>query len=223
MAGTIQTFDFSVDLLRAILWQYNDAARLQSLLNNKAEWYGENQTEFWANWYRDVFDLRTANDFGLSVWGRILGVPLVATVAGTGDREVFGFGNYNLNFENGSFGRDTSGVVDLSTEQKRLVLFLRYFQLVSNGTVPEINAFLARMFGSQGSAYVLDSGDMDFAVYVFDFVPASSVLFVFEQFDLLPRPAGVGSRVLVKPRDSFGFDPYYLNFENSNFGGGVTA
>lgn len=216
--ATVQTFDFSVDLLRAVLWQYNDATRLLTLLNRKAEWYDENQTQFWENWVTDVFDLRTANDFGLAVWARILAVPLVASVPGSGDREVFGFGVNNLNFTWGNFGRDADGVVDLSTEQKRLVLQLRYFQLVSKGTIPEINAFLARLFGGEGQAYVLDTYDMSYAVYVFDFVPAASVLFVLEKFDLLPRPAGVGSKVLVKPGDAFGFAPYYLNFGNATFG-----
>lgn len=216
--ATIQQFDFSVDLLQAILWQYNDAARLISVLSQKSEWYEENQRDFWSSWYDDVFNLQTANDFGLAVWARILNVPLVASVPATEDRPVFGFDPYNLNFYNGNFGRDTSGVVSLTTEQKRLVLRLRYFQLISNGTVPEINAFLRLLFGGAGAAYVLDSYDMSYAVYVFDFVPPTSVLFVLEQFDLLPRPAGVGSTVLVAPGESFGFAPYYLNFENSNFG-----
>lgn len=217
--ATVQQFDYSVDLLQAILWQYNDASKLLSLANQKAEWYDESQRDFWANWYTDVFNLQTANDFGLAVWARILNVPLVATVPASEDRPVFGFGIHNLNFHSGNFGRDVSGTVNLTTEQKRLVLRLRYFQLISNGTVPEINAFLRLLFGDDGAVYVLDSLDMSFAVYVFDFVPAASVLFVLEQFDLLPRPAGVGTSILISPGDSFGFAPYYLNFENGNFGG----
>jgi hypothetical protein len=216
--ATVQDFDFSVDLLQAILWQYDNASRLKSLAVQKSEWYAENQQAFWSAWVRDVFNLQTANDFGLAVWARILNVPLVASVPASEDRPVFGFGEHNLNFYDGNFGRDTSGTVNLSTEQKRLVLRLRYFQLVSNGTVPEINAFLRLLFGEEGTVYVLDSLDMSYAVYVFDFIPSSSVLFVLEQFDLLPRPAGVGTSILVAPGESFGFAPYYLNFENSNFG-----
>lgn len=217
--ATVQQFDYSVDLLQAILWQYNDATRLQSLLAQKSDWYNENQRDFWADWYNDVFNLQTANDFGLAVWARILNVPLVASVPATEDRPVFGFGIYNQNFFDGNFGRDTNGTIDLTTEQKRLVLRLRYFQLISNGTVPEINDFLRLLFGGEGVCYVLDSYDMSFAIYVFDFIPASSVLFVLQQFDLLPRPAGVGTAIIVAPGESFGFAPYYLNFENSNFGG----
>ena len=217
--ATIQQFDYSVDVLRAVLWQYTDALRLQSLLYSKTDWYTENQTDFWDNWYHDVFNLQTANDFGLAVWARILNVPLVAGLPGTGARPVFGFGAFNQNFDHGNFGRDQSGVVGLTTEQKRLLLRLRYFQLISNGTVPEINFFLRELFGEENPAYVLDSLDMSFAVYVFENTPASQVLFVLESFDLLPRPAAVGTKILVSPRNSFGFAPFYLNFENSNFGG----
>lgn len=218
MSGTVQQFDFSVDLLQALLWQYNDATRLQTLLERKQGWYDVNQSEFWANWVRDVFDLRTATDFGLAVWAQILNVPLVASTSGSGARPVFGFGPFNQNFEHGNFGQDTDGSLALNLEQKRLVLRLRYFQLTSTGCVPEINEVLNFLFGGFGDVYVLDGLDMTME-YVFTYVPPSNVLFVLEQFDLLPRPQGVGSSIVVTPRDRFGFAPYYLNFENSNFGG----
>lgn len=214
MTGRIQELDFSVDLLRAILWQYNDAARLQSVLAQKSDWYVEHHTTYWTDWTVDVFDLTTANDFGLSVWGIILGVPLSFGLPGTAGRDVFGFGANNLNFENGNFGRDDAGVAGLTTEQKRLVLRLRYFQLVSDGSVPHTNYVLQKVFGT---GYVLDPQDMT-ATYVFPTALPSAVLAVLQEFDLLPRPAGVGINVLINPAEVFGFDPYYLNFENGGFG-----
>lgn len=212
----IQQFDFSVDLLQALLWQYNDAAKLQAILTAKQAWYDENQRDFWASWYHDVFNLQTANDFGLAVWAAILNLPLVITPAGSGDREVFGFGDHNTNFENGGFGRDEGGSTGLTREQSRLTLRLRYFQLVTNASVTDINDFLAYVFADLGSVYVLDNLDMT-ATYIFRFQPTAQLLLVLETFDLLPRPAGVKIQVLVNPGDSFGFDPYYSNFENSNF------
>ena len=65
---TIQQFNFSVDLLRVILWQYNDAENIENLLTRKQTFYNTAHRDFFNNWIRDVFDLRTANDFGLSVW-----------------------------------------------------------------------------------------------------------------------------------------------------------
>lgn len=212
----IQPLDFFTDVRLALLWQYEKAVRLRGLLEAKQLWYETQHSAFWSDWIRDVFDLRTANDFGLSVWARILNVPLLAFAPASGLRPVFGFGDENLNFENGNFGRDVDAALSLTTEQRRLALRLRYFQLVTRGTVPEINAFLSSLF--EGDVYVLDGGDMT-ATYVFGFLPDPSVTFVLEQFDLLPRPAGVRVSILINPADRFGFDPYYLNFENSNYGG----
>lgn len=214
MMGRIQKFDFSVDLLKAILWQYNDAARLQTLLRRKSEWYAEAQTEFWTDWIRDVFDLTTANDFGLAVWGIILDVPLSYGLPGTGARPVWGFGDFNLNFNNGNFGRDSSGVAGLTVEQKRLVLRLRYYQLVSDGSAPHINYVLREVFGD---GYVIDHMDMT-ASYVFPMALPSGLQAILQEFDLLPRPAGVEINILIDPAGVFGFDPYYLNFNNGGFG-----
>lgn len=218
MTVNIQKFNYDIDLTQALLWQYNSAERLQSLLAAKQAWYGQEHSAFWEAWVRDVFDLTTADDFGLTVWATILGVPLVANAAPTDARPVFGFGADNLNFFESNFGRDTGTVISLTTEQKRLILRLRVFQLISDGCVPSINEMLGLIFGDQGRVYVLDGEDMT-CEYVFQFFPSSRVLFVLENYDILPRPAGVQLRVLINPGDSFGFDPYYLNFENSNFSG----
>lgn len=212
----IQSFDFSVDLLRAILWQYNNATRLQSLLTAKQNWQNENYTGFWEDWVRDVFDLRTANDFGLQVWAVILDIPLVVT-AGTDDpdKPIWGFDVYRENFNNGNFvGIQGSR---LTTDQKRLVLQLRYFQLVNTGAVPEINAFLKYIFADQGSAYVVDGYDMN-ARYVFTFPVSSELEQVLTQFDLLPRPAAVKiDFVIIGEADGWGFGRYHENFNNGNF------
>jgi hypothetical protein len=216
--ATIEDFDFSVDLLRALLWQYDSAPRLRSLLGSKQAWYDASVSAFWSNWVRDVFDLTTANDFGLAVWSKILDFPIVAGVPGSGARPVFGFEEFNENFEHGGFGRDDAGVLNLTTEQKRLVLRLRYFQLTTRGSIPEINRILAILFGDLGVAYALDGLDMSL-VYVFTFVPPSNVFFVLRNFDLLPRPAGVAVSYVIDPGNGFGFDPYYDNFENGNFYG----
>lgn len=215
--STIQPFDPGADLESALLWQYEAATGLRSIVESEQAWFDANQTAFWSDWYRDVFDLRTANDFGLSVWAILLNLPLLAYAPATGDRPVFGFGAFNLNFFESNFGRDNDAALQLSTEQRRLALRLRYFQLTTRGAVPEINAFLAYLFGDEGAVYVLDGLDMT-ATYVFTFPPNAALLFVLQNFDLLPRPAGVRINILINPADRFGFAPYYLNFDNGNFG-----
>lgn len=213
MSNYIQDFDFNVDLMRCLLWQYNDATRLQSLLQEKKSWYEKNHTEFWKNWLRDVFDLRTADDFGLSVWGKILNESRDSYVAGAGiDYPAFGFGQYRKNFGNGNFRRAKSGYTQLETEQYRLLLRLKYFKLISRGTVPEINSFLNELFQNEGRVYVLDPLDMSFIVYVFTFAPSSWQRYILEDIDALPRPAGVGAKIRVVHRKVFGFGKHHFNF-----------
>ena len=218
MSERIQDFDFSVDLLKSLLWQHDNAEGLKTLLRRKQEWYDTSQRDFWDAWFRDVFDLDTANDFGLAVWSRILDVPLQVRIEADVNRPAFGFGINHENFTNGSFARGQTGDIPLNTEQQRLVLKLRYFQLISRGAVPEINEWLFELFGDQGTVFVVDSNDMTFATYFFSFQPSSQLAFILEKYDLLPRPAGVGVRVRVQVKPSFGFGPNHLNFNNGNFG-----
>lgn len=143
--STVQEFDASVNLLAAILWQYEDAEKLKALAYAKQAWTTKFQTEFWNNWYRDVFNIDTANEFGLSIWARILNVKLGVAVAPQ-NKVAFGFGAKHRNFTRPSnFGVDFDRTQSLSLEQQRLVIRLRYFQLTSRGTVPEINRFMAEL------------------------------------------------------------------------------
>lgn len=217
MSLRVEGFDFSVDLLRHLIWQYDDTVALKSLLVSKQKWYDENQKAFWSNWYRDVFNLLTANDFGLSVWSRILDQPLVFDVgAASPDKPTFGFGAFHKNFGRGNFSRGQAASLSLTTEQKRLALRLRYFQLMCRGSVPEINRAFAQLF-TDAKVYVLNPRDMTAAVYVFSKAPSASVKLILEKFDLFPRPAAVGIRYIVSSRDVFGFGPYHMNFNNGNF------
>lgn len=184
-----QEFNYSVDLLKAIIWQYDSAENLVGLMNAYQEWRNTNHTEFWENWYTDVFDLRTANSFGLKVWSIILGVPLVGPASSGKDGPAWAFGAARQNFQHGNFG-GSGAPVQLQDEQARLVLRLRYYQLVSRGTIPETNAFLKVLFEDQGPVYVEDNLDMTMN-FVFGFELDATVRYVFDRMDMLPRPSGV--------------------------------
>ena len=102
--------DYAADLLQALLWQYDNAPRLQKLLQHKQNWYNANNTSFWTDWFANVFNINTANDFGLTVWGKLLRVERTYTVNGQ--------------------------PYSLDTEQYRLLLKGRLLYLGMNGSVP---------------------------------------------------------------------------------------
>lgn len=194
MTETIQTFDTSVDVMQTILWQYDGATRLQTLLQEKQAWYDINQTQFWDDWYRDVFDLRTANYFGLSVWAIILGQPIIFNNVGDPAQIAFGFNShvFHKNFNRSNFARKDGFTYVLGIDAARILLQLRYFQLTSSGTVPETNRMLKYVFGDMGLAYLVDNNDMT-QEYIFTFALSADLKFLFTNFDILPRPAGVSS------------------------------
>lgn len=216
----IQQFDFTLDVLKVIPWMSDQSPNLRALLEKYQQWYDVAHTEFWQSWERDVFNLNTANDFGLNIWSIILNLPLyLPVVASPKDYPAFGFASFGMNFDNGNFATDVDYTAGLSTEQKRRLLKLRMWQITSSGSMPDINRAMADVFGS-GKAYALDGLDMSIT-YVFTEYPEESMLSIIQQFDILPRPSGVKAKYLIAPRNAFGFSPYGENFDqfHSQFAG----
>ncbi len=192
-----EIFEFknNIDLESQILWQYANAANLNSLLTQKQNWYLNYHNNFWKNWATDVLNITTANDFGLSIWGLLLQVPRT----------------YNIN-----------GVMTtLDTEQYRLLLRGRLLYLRTSASVPEINQYLHLLFEKEGRAYVRDNLDMSM-VYVFEFTPTLSDIVVLLNTNVLPRPAGVKYKIYVLPdNDIFGFSGSdWVGFDQAPFWSG---
>lgn len=216
--STIQQTSADVNLLRAILWQYNKSVNLQGIIEKKQAWNVEARTKFWSNWYRDVFDLRTANEFGLKVWSIILDLPLFFNSDPSPDtKPTWGFGAYRFNFRGANFSNRDGATVQLPTEGKRIALQLRYMQLTGSGSVPETNRRLAAIFGQYGGAYLLDGHDMT-QEYYFKFKLPWFMQYAFDELDVLPRPAGVKSTYRDSSQTYWGFGEYRLNFRRGNFG-----
>ncbi len=133
--------DNKTDLLKNIFWQYDSAEKLKSLITQKQAYYDKAFTTFWQNWYKNVFDLSTANTFGLNLWGFILNLP----------RQI----------------KSKSGnVAILNDEQYRILLKGQFLKFKSGGTVPEINEYLKAAFGNLGEIYVLDNLDMSLTLFI---------------------------------------------------------
>lgn len=219
--GDIQVFDFTLDVTKALLWQYESASALQSIIAQKQAWLDENQKQFWQDFITNIFDLRTANEFGLSIWSIILGLPLFISTPPDPDQPIFGFnGSGGVNFDNGILGDSNGTIYNLPLETKRIALQLRYFQLTSSGTVPETNRMLKYLFAPMGQAYLLDYGTMNQA-YIFLFTVSWDLAYIFNNLDILPRPAGVGSRWYDATEHFFGFGGINgaFNFDNGILSG----
>lgn len=216
----IQTFDNSIDVLKVIPWEYDQAPNLVGLLTKKQEWYKENYSDFWDAWEKNIFNLDTANDFGLNVWSIILDLPLYTRDDSRPlDHPSFGFSPFGVNFDqpNSQFAISSNAFKNLTIEQRRQLLKLRWYNITSDGTMACINQALYNVFGS--TVYCLDGEDMTIT-YIFTEPQAEIMMNLFGQFDILPRPSGVLAKILVKPREAFGFADYGVNFDQpkSQFG-----
>lgn len=242
----IQQFDYSVDIEQALIWQYNNAVSLISLTTQKQAWYTDNQSSFWSNWYTNVFNLQTANQFGLSVWAYILGIPLFVNTGSESldGTQFFGFNqytsfptlinsyeNYNgigptsdfIQFDNGANFSDRSNSEILTVEEQRFILQLRYFQLTTRADIVDINAFLNYLYVQKlnlpepfGPIWALDNLNMTMR-YVFNYSINPVLLQVLLELDLLARPATVGIQPFVNTGLIFGLDTQDYPPSTSNY------
>ena len=216
-----------------ILWQYTDAEKIQALIQAKQEWNNENNLGFWYFWLIDYFNLRYASEEGMTVWALILNLGIyflgeispadypaigfeneVDTPPVDGDNNFYGIeGSTPPDGDGANFAISGDAVSSLTTDERRLLLMLRYFQITTRGTVTEINKMLKYIFGD--GVYVTDNLDMTMT-YVF-LIPISDNLQEYlAGHDILPRPAGVNMNIAYTLTYSFGHADYQEGF-TSNF------
>lgn len=221
----MSTYTSELNVLKEIDWQRSNASVLIDLLNDQQEWINVNHNQFWDSFLTDIFDLRTANKFGLSVWSIILNEPLYGvTQASPADYPAWGYGANRKNYGNGNYGTNSDSGYNFTLEQGRIVLLLKAFSLHMSGSVHGdgvlgINEALDRIFGS-GKIYCLDNRDMTFTYYVQDESILSITLELYAR-DLLPRPVGIGIGIIYNANaKSFGFSETHYAF-GGNFYSGV--
>lgn len=149
---------YNTNILQALKWQENNAPNITSLITQKANWYQNFNAQFWQNWTQNVFDLRTANNFGILIWCIILGVPSqLFGLYGNTRAWAYGASRQNYVYSQGGTpppGSNTVGgnfagggattVVNL--QEARWALMLRYAALVSNGRIAFVNKMLNWIF-----------------------------------------------------------------------------
>lgn len=159
--------DWIINLAKSILWQYDKAEKLKTLIYQKQAWYKKNVTDFIMDFFNNIFNIRTANDFGLSIWGKL------------------------LNFNRQVVNRNDGTIINLSTEQYRFLLLGQILKFKMNCTVPEINKYLSLIFNdTENKCYVIDNYDMSMQ-YIIEAPISDEIQVLIDNVDFLPRPAGV--------------------------------
>lgn len=178
------------DYREVILKQYANSPTLFALMDDISQWLDGALT--FDQFFDYVWNIDTAQGFGLDIWGRILGVGRVYPIV---TQDYFGFDEAQPTatpFNQGIFwtgAAATSNYALSDTAYRRLLLAKAMANILDGGTA-SINQLLMFMFEGRGNAYVVDDNDMSM-VYKFDFAFTPVDLTLVQNSGVLPTPAGV--------------------------------
>ena len=162
------------------------------------------------------WNVKTAQGFGLDIWGRIVGVgreinmtPDDARVFGfeTGDASFYPFNNRPFSAAGAGYG-----AYQLTDEKYRTLIMIKAAANIVYATAPNINRFMKMIFPDK-RCYYLITGHM-MARYFLEFVPNSFERHIIYNLQLLPRPSGVLLDYRELPPENFfgfsgtGFQPF---------------
>jgi len=115
------------------------------------------------NFYRYIWNVRTAVGNGLNIWGKIVNVSRVIPSP------------VPVTLEDGDY---------------QTLILVKAAANIGNVTIPTLNRLFRQIFGGSGLVYVQDNLNMTIT-YVFLFSPTAAQLAIIEYSGVLARPAGV--------------------------------
>lgn len=190
--GDIQMFDYR----QTIISQFANSAVLTQLIADFNDYI--DQTNNFDAFFDLIWNVDTAQGYGLDVWGRIVGVTRTLQVqAGL----YFGFaeaGGLTVSpFNQAPFfsGSTLTSNFQLSDDAFRVLIFAKALANISDGSIPAINQILLNLFPGRGNAYVTDGEDMTMT-YTFEFELTSVEAAIVTESGALPKPVGVSASVV---------------------------
>lgn len=204
VTSVLQPFDPSP----TVISQYANSPTILALAFSMGD-YLRPDVNFEA-FYNFVWNVDTAQGFGLDIWGKIVGISRLLKIEA--DSPVFGFENVDSPpdwspFNQGTFnsGDASSNTFILADPAYRTLILTKALANIVATTAPAMNRLLRNLFPNRGKCYVLDLGGMAMS-FVFEFSLSTVELAILTQSGALPHPAGVLFSVTVSPSGgNFGF------------------
>lgn len=182
------TFDYQ----KTIISQYAASNRLRELIADFDDCLKPSANV--DRFYDLVWNIQTAQGYGLDLWGRILGVTRVLEVVpegyfgwDQGDRQTWGHGPW--------FGNPATPNYRLSDDAYRVLLYARALANLTDCSIQSLNRLLTLLF-PEVKAYVTDGLDMTMT-YHFSPSPSPVELAIINQTGVLPKPVGVAATVVI--------------------------
>lgn len=185
--GTIPTFN----PWTTIMAQYANSPRLTGMIESFNT--AMDMTRPMEDFYDMIWNIQTAVEYGLEVWGRIVGVQRAIQIPG--NVSLFGFneaGSSWTGFDQGGFfsGQSISQNYILSDPDFRTLILAKAAGNISDGSIPAVNQILLTLFPNRGVCYVADGLNMSLT-YTFGFQLTAPELAIVSQLNVLPSAAGV--------------------------------
>lgn len=189
----------TLDATATLLAQYANSPILMALVAYFNEWLDPSADL--DNFYNLVWNVETAQGFGLDIWGVIVDVP--RTIQLIPPNTYFGYkeatpGSYPFNNQPFYSGPQQGSQYTLSDPAYRILIMTKALANISSFTAPSVNNLLRYLFAGRGSCYVLELSPMQIE-YVFNFALEPWEASILQQPQLMPRPAGVGVTIIVNP------------------------
>ena len=194
------------NILHTVYVQYQNSPILVRLIENMNA-YIDPRVNF-DNFINQVWDINTAEGWGLDVLGRIVGVKRVLTVTAPA---------FNLGFADGlsdyaPFGQapfyngapQTSNFT-LSDPAFRQLILTKAFANICAMNASSLNTLLSNLFAGRGRCYVNDLGNMQMR-YTFEFALQPYEISILENSGAIPHSTGVlATAIIVTPSATLGF------------------
>lgn len=202
-----------------VISQFGNSPTIMQLIESFNE-YIDPTTDF-DTFFDFVWNVDTAQGFGLDIWGRIVGVGRELTIPGTVTYMGFEEGTGAQPFNQAPFfdGVASTQSYTLADPAYRTLILVKALANISACTARSLNTLLQSLFAGRGRTYVVDTGGMQMR-FVFEFALLPYEIAILTQSGVVPRPAAVDARILqLDITSTFGFNEGmgYQTFNNGVF------
>lgn len=184
--------DQPFDWTQTLYSQYANSPVLTQWLDFFSQWIDANASV--DSFYDNMWNIQTAQGYGLDVWGRIVGVNRVITIVASqylgfeeaGDTVFENTWGYGIWYSGETIGTSSYALSDSAFRQ---LILAKAATNIWNGSIPGLNAILRLLFPGQ-IVYCTDGGNGTMT-YTFGFLLTPVQLSIAQTPGILPRPAGV--------------------------------
>lgn len=172
---------------QTVISQYGNSPIIDQLILNWDSYL--DQTANFDDFYDKIWNIYTAQGYGLDVWGRIVGIGRVLEVGVPG---WFGFAEaaaitptaeFGFNQQAFYSGNPFNSQFTLADEAYRKLILAKAYANIMDGTIPSFNKMLLMLFPNRGNCYVTEGANIG---PYFGFAEAASTTNAVKGFNQAP-------------------------------------